>query len=118
MISQRIARICELHGDDLAGFLAGTDAAVLLDRVVGVVRAGGSPGEDELDALDDALAALGVDAGTGGTRGFEPVPGLGGGHPVIEFWACPTGACDRRVWRAGEVCTLLERPMRVLRLTT
>jgi hypothetical protein len=128
---QRIARLCELYGDpSLAPAAAAAGVQMLLDRLVATIGANDAASAarapdtvaDDLDALDDALAAQGIDAGLSGTRDYEPLPGLGGGHPVVEFWRCPTGKCDRRIWHSDgepdQTCALSGRLMRQVRVST
>jgi hypothetical protein len=100
-IAERIASLCRLLADDdLQRLAAEAGAGPLLARIVASVNAGNqnlAALEHDLDALDEALARLGLDGVTTSVRLHQPrpaapdtpAPDLGGG------WTCPLEECSR-----------------------
>lgn len=80
-----------------------------LDALVAAARTGAEVGQGRIDLL----RRLGIPAGP--TR-FPRVPGLRGGRPTAELYACPTGRCSRRWLRPpGEAvprCAVQDAPLR------
>ncbi|NBH05547.1 hypothetical protein [Amycolatopsis sp. SID8362] len=93
----------------------------LAERIVAEVRLGRPPAEltGDLDALEDLLLRAGYTAGLSDVRSVAPpLPGLGGGHPQLEVFACPGETCLRVAPLSADVpaCRVLDRPLRRLRL--
>jgi len=90
-------------------------------RVAAAVRDGRSPDElsDDLDKLEELLLRAGYTAGLGNVRSVAPdLPGIGGGHPQLEVFACPDQTCLRVVPPGDDVpvCRVLDRPLHRVRL--
>jgi len=90
-------------------------------HVAAAVRVGRSPDEfsDDLDELEELLLRAGYTAGLGDVRSAVPnLPGLGGGHPQLEVFACPDQTCPRVVSAGSGVplCRVLDQPLRRVRL--
>lgn len=91
----------------------------LATRVAGEIRDGRSPSSlgDDLDRLEDLLLQAGYATGLSHSRSaYAPVPGLGGGRPVLEVLACPAEVCTRVEAPAPELptCAVMQRPLRRL----
>jgi hypothetical protein len=95
-VEDRLARLCRRYAssevDDYIVRAGGTD---ILTRIRAAVTAGtaGDALVEDLDALDDAVAAVDLDGLTTPVRVFPRVPGQGDGHPVL--YACPHRVCNR-----------------------
>jgi hypothetical protein len=97
-IAERLAWLCQQgHGDELDELAAEAGAGPLVARIRSAVAAGGADlREQELGALDEALAGAGLESVTvpQSERGYRPLPAAPG-HPVVHAWVCPKRACAR-----------------------
>ncbi|GAA4880740.1 hypothetical protein [Saccharopolyspora cebuensis] len=90
-------------------------------RIAAALRDGRPPAEmsGRLDELEDSLLRAGYTAGIGPFRSVAPdLPGIDGGHPQLEVFACPSQVCSRVVPPDDDVpiCRVLDRPLRRVRL--
>ncbi|HWD04824.1 MAG TPA: hypothetical protein VG674_20480 [Amycolatopsis sp.] len=109
----RVSVLCEQAGDALAERAARYGVTDVLTRVVEAASRG-EVAESDLDALDAAFAAHGIDHLTQGHRGFEPWPGARDVGYLV--WECPTGACSRATTGDRPACRLTGRPFRETRV--
>ncbi|MEV4378836.1 hypothetical protein [Streptosporangium sp. NPDC049644] len=126
-LAERIGNLCALLGadDDLSGYVEQAGAGETLAAVVDALGRGeyGAALERDLDALDEAMARFGLGAVTTSERVYRPVAVTGGGHPVVQAWACPlVRRCGRvePVTResAPPVCAALGTAMALVRVPT
>jgi hypothetical protein len=126
-LAERIENLCTLlgEGDDLSTYAEQAGAGETLADIVAVLGAGeyGTTLERDLDALDEAMARFGLGAVTQPERVYRQAPGTGGGHPVVQAWACPlVRRCSRvePVTRTSPspVCAAVDTAMVLVRLPT
>ncbi|GAA2619633.1 hypothetical protein [Streptomyces vastus] len=117
-LPERVERVCEELGRGHLPDLAREAGALpLLERIVASVRAGIPEPEGmsaDLDSLDEALAALGIDGVTGADRSYEELPGTATHRPE-DVWVCPERRCARGLPAAADgpvpVCAVLGTPL-------
>lgn len=119
-LAERMERLCRERGrnDDLADILEEAGAEELLDTFVTLLtRESAGPGElsAALDAIDEALASVGLHGLTRPNRSWSPLPGVHARDPAIFCYVCPLKRCDR-VEPEGARCSLAGRPLVRLRL--
>ncbi len=68
-----------------------------------------------LDAIDEALAAIGLHGLTRPNRSWSPLPGVRQRDPEVFCYVCPLKRCDR-VESAAARCSLAEQPLERVRL--
>lgn len=100
-LAERLGRLCALLTDDgweEAVREAGAEEVVteILDALRGRAHLTPSALGQRLDTLDDHMASAGFGNVTRSPRGYQPLPGSGGGRPVVHRWTCPAAhACGR-----------------------
>lgn len=103
-VRAKIAAFCRELGDESDGSLRnlarehGPDMEAVFAQAEGDLRTGQvSPRlEADLDALDAMLRqAEGQSLYPGATRGYQPLPGPGGGTGA-QWWTCPRNRCAGR----------------------
>ncbi|KUN90528.1 hypothetical protein [Streptomyces caeruleatus] len=109
----RVGALCKQAGEALAERAARYGVADVLARVVAAASLGEVP-EADLDLLDSAFAAHGIDSLTRPNRDYAPWPGPRA--VVATAWQCPTGACPRETTREQLSCRLTGQPFRAIRL--
>lgn len=118
---QRTARLCSELDQDLEGIAAEICADELLEEIITDIRDGRDPGP-LWELLDEELRKAGIAGGLGTypDRQYRPLPGIAR-RSSEEILTCPEERCTR-IERPGDgtaddtVCTILNRPMRRLRL--
>lgn len=118
---RRIGQLCARLSAERGPLAVAGPMRDLALRIAAAVRGGRSATElsDKLDELEDLLLRAGHTAGLSDVRSVAPdLPGIGGGHPQLEVFACPTQACLRVVPPDDDepVCRVLDRPLRRVRL--
>lgn len=118
---RRFGVLCALLSEGRDPFAAAGPIRKLAWQSAVAVRNGGSPSDlaSDLDNLEDLLLRAGYPAGLSGVRSIpSALPGLGGGHPQLEFFGCPAATCLRVEPLDGDVpvCPVLDKPLRRLRL--
>ncbi|WP_173060075.1 hypothetical protein [Phytohabitans houttuyneae] len=118
----RVARLCRRYGSgELDGYIAAAGGTEILSRIRAAVAAGeGETLAADLDALDDAVAAVGLDGLSTPVRVLPKVPGTTG-YPVLDTEVCPHGVCSRVEPPDGSParrCAISGEPLRRLRLRT
>jgi hypothetical protein len=121
-ITPRIERLCVAAGEgEFSDFVHIVDADALVDRVFAAVRGGAadpSALEADLNVLDAAFAAIGIDGLTSGAREYRRVE-FDAGHPRLHAWVCPLKVCARAVstndWPTAPQCTIAATPLALLR---
>jgi hypothetical protein len=124
-LAARIAKVCvELGRSDLRALAAEAGADAVLERILGYVGNGVPDAERaaaDLDALEDALARLGVDGLTHDIRQYRPVPGTSI-HPPVHRWMCPQRCCLRTegdtAAQTAPVCAITGVALERVRLPT
>jgi hypothetical protein len=117
MSGELLEALCRRMGDDNDPVRSLPAVRHLADRIVERLRSGVDADglTDDLEELNDRLLQAGYAAGLGSHRAYRPLPG--GGHPVLEVLACPTGRCARvELPRTEAACALSGRPMAASRL--
>jgi hypothetical protein len=114
----RVTQLCVRLADGTGPFAAPGPMRDLALAVALAIRTGGVEVNGDLDRLDDMLLRAGYAAGLGADRSSTQLPGLGGGHPVLEVLVCPADRCDRVQTATDPVpeCAVLHRPLRRLAL--
>src|ERR1700678_521793 len=101
---ERIAWLCQqVNGDELEQLAADAGAGPLLARILEGARSDNPQiQEQDLDALDEEFAGIGIDALTipEAVRGYRPLPGTSE-HPVLYAWTCARQICSRVEAGAG-----------------
>jgi hypothetical protein len=118
---RRIGQLCARLSEKRGPLTVVGPMRDLAMRIAVAVRDGRSPAEisDDLDELEDLMLRAGYTAGISASRSVAPdLPGIGGGHPQLEVFACPAQACLRVVPPDDDVpvCRVLDRPLRRVRL--
>lgn len=131
----RLAVLCARLGEPDGPLTEDAQLRALAADTVARVRQGRRRDEVDacLDELEDRLLAAGHTAGLGSYRtvpaqpfpAFEPLPGLGGGRPLLEVLTCPRERCTRvevpaprGTDAAGRGhCALFDEPLKPLDVT-
>lgn len=121
-VAERIEQLCRICEDaEFNGLLHEAGAEALLGRILSAVHAGASGTltvEADLDALDDAFAAVGVDGLTTSVRAYQKLE-FDTGHPRIQAWVCPLKACSRSEpvpdAQSAPRCSVAAAPLELLR---
>lgn len=118
---RRIGRLCARLSEERGPLAVVESLRDLALRIAAAVRGGESSGamSAELDELEDLLLRAGYTAGLSDFRSVAPdLPGIGGGHPQLEVFACPASTCLRVEPLDDDVpiCRVLDRPLRRVRL--
>ncbi|PSL43002.1 hypothetical protein B0I31_1339 [Saccharothrix carnea] len=113
----RVAQLCLRLADDTGPLAKPGPLRDLAVQAAQAIRTGADTADDDLDRLDDMLLREGYAAGLGASRSSR-LPGLGGGHPLLEVLTCPADRCDRVEPPTGAppMCAVLRRPLRRLSL--
>ncbi|MDP9844833.1 hypothetical protein [Streptosporangium lutulentum] len=124
-IAERVERLCALLGDDdLWDYAEESGSGRTLRDIVAAVGDGDDGSlQHHLDALDEAMARLGLGAITQPERTYQPLAGTGGGHPVVQAWACPAPKpCSRVETEARQgpppVCAATGHSLVLVRVAT
>jgi hypothetical protein len=125
-ITGRVERLCALlDEDDLWDYAEQAGAGQVLRQIVDIVDAGGRDDvlQGHLDALDEAMAAFGLGAITQPERVYQPLPGTGAAHPVVQAWACPARRPCSRVestaaYPQPPVCATTGKTLTLVRVPT
>ena len=118
---RRIGQLCVRLSEERGPLAQPGPMRDLAVRVAAAVRDRRSPARlsDELDELEDLLLRAGNTAGLSASRSVAPdLPGIGGGHPQLDVFACPARACLRVEPTDDDVpvCHVLGQPLRRQRL--
>ncbi|MGV9598028.1 hypothetical protein ACWDR1_15310 [Streptosporangium sandarakinum] len=125
--AERIRRLCTAMEDgEFHSLVDEAGAGDVVARLLTAIReAGGDPSAlvKDLDALDEAMATLGVGPVTRPERAYRALPGTGRGHPVVHAWTCPAAVpCDRVEVAARDAgpprCAATDRPLTSVRVRT
>ncbi|MFG3202753.1 hypothetical protein [Streptomyces sp. NPDC048192] len=119
-LAERVERLCREHGrnGDLADMLEEAGATELLDDFAELLtQDSAEPGRlsEALDAVDEALASIGLHGLTRPNRSWSPLPGVRARDPEVACYVCPVRRCDRAESEDAR-CSLTGRPLERVRL--
>ncbi|MFE9168827.1 hypothetical protein ACFYNZ_04735 [Streptomyces kebangsaanensis] len=119
-LAERVERLCREHGrnGDLADMFEEAGAEELLDTFIALLtRENTDPVRlsATLDAIDEALASIGLHGLTRPNRSWSQLPGVRPRSPEVACYVCPLKRCDR-VESESARCSLAERPLERVRL--
>jgi hypothetical protein len=119
-LAERVERLCREYGRNggLTDLLEEAGAEELLDTFTTLLTQDGTDPERlsaTLDAIDEALASVGLHGLTRPNRSWSPLPGVRRGVPEVFCYVCPLRRCDRAEPHEAR-CSLAERPLQRVRL--
>ncbi|WP_129800336.1 hypothetical protein [Streptomyces sp. F001] len=119
-LAERVERLCRENGrnGDLADMFEEAGAGELLDTFIALItQESADPAglSATLDAIDKALASIGLHGLTRPNRSWSPLPGVRNPAPEVFCYVCPLKRCDR-VESEDARCSLAERPLERVRL--